>query len=222
MRYNIPMTNSRVLFLENLTEAAHLLETWKAQMPQFRQSYGDKYRFDEDRLRCTAAFCLLSSALGFVPDGFSYGQHKKPYIEGGPCFSMSHGKDCIAVSVSEYDTGVDIETLTEAPMEVVERVFTPRERAQIAESDDKDRTFFTLWTLKESYIKMKGMGLHFPLQDLEISLGNPVKISASGCVVQPHSTMKTQLAVCGAEIHSIEQVTVKELNSMWNVLVREK
>ena len=46
--------------------------------------------------------------------------------------------------------------------------FNSPEAEYIAASQDKNRAFFKLWTLKESYMKMTGRGMSIPLDSFEV------------------------------------------------------
>ena len=53
-------------------------------------------------------------------------------------------------------------------MEIARRYFQMAESAYIQAAPDRDKAFFTLWTLKESYMKMTGKGMSLPLDSFEI------------------------------------------------------
>ena len=69
---------------------------------------------------------------------------------------------------SDCQVGCDIEKIRKAPMEIAQRHFLVTESAYIQAAPDRDKAFFTLWTLKESYMKMTGMGMSLPLDSFEI------------------------------------------------------
>ena len=70
--------------------------------------------------------------------------------------------------LSDCEVGCDIEKNANAPLEVAEHYFYHSELAYIKAAEDKDKAFFTLWTLKESYMKMTGRGMSLPLDSFEI------------------------------------------------------
>ena len=73
----------------------------------------------------------------------------KPYFAGmGRFFSLSHTGARLFVGVSDFDVGVDAERRREVRAGMVERVTTPRERAEFE--------FFELWTLREAVFKLTG------------------------------------------------------------------
>ncbi|MCB9655119.1 MAG: 4'-phosphopantetheinyl transferase superfamily protein [Deltaproteobacteria bacterium] len=87
-------------------------------------------------------------------------------------FNLSHTSGLLALALSrDYEIGVDVEcrlrsTDTDA---IAEHVFAPDELAELRHFDDpseRHRHFFKLWTLKEAYIKARGMGLALPLKDM--------------------------------------------------------
>jgi 4'-phosphopantetheinyl transferase len=76
-------------------------------------------------------------------------------------------KDCeIGIDVENFARNVDTDAL--APS-----VFAPAELADFRQSGSQDRRnrFFSYWTLKESYIKARGMGLSIPLDAFWFGLG---------------------------------------------------
>lgn len=89
-------------------------------------------------------------------------------------FNVSHTQGLIAVAVARgAEIGVDVENaLRPAMLYLAERVFSPAEaRALHALSPLlQQQRFFELWTLKESYIKARGMGLQLALDKLSFSL----------------------------------------------------
>ena len=72
------------------------------------------------------------------------------------------------MTVSDCEVGCDIGKAVNAPLEVAEHYFNPGELEYIKSEKDKDKAFFTLWTLKESYMKMTGRGMSLLLDSFEI------------------------------------------------------
>ena len=102
---------------------------------------------------------------------FLYNEHGKPYIEGGPFFSISHCKEAIAVALDDQPIGIDIESIRRFDPELVTRTMNDSEQALIAASDHPERAFTRLWTQKEAILKMQGTGITSfeQLQTLPIS-----------------------------------------------------
>ena len=90
---------------------------------------------------------------------FLYNEHGAPYLQDGPCFSISHCKQGIAVAVSDLPIGIDIEGLRRVDEALVRKTMNMEEQAQIAMSQNPEVEFIRLWTRKEAYVKMVGTGI---------------------------------------------------------------
>jgi 4'-phosphopantetheinyl transferase len=79
----------------------------------------------------------------------------------------------VAVAL-DREIGVDIERVRPDQMEesVARRYFSPREVAalQALDADARQEAFFACWTRKEAYLKARGDGLSFPLDQFDVSL----------------------------------------------------
>ena len=144
-------------------------------IPPWRQAYILRYKRAEDRRRSLGAWRLMEDMLaerGFRAREVAVDAQGKPYC-AGVFFSLSHAGDLALCAVSDAPIGCDIERVKDAPFEIAQRVFCPGERAYLrAARDDSEaqRRFFTLWTLKESYMKMTGEGLGLSPERLEIRM----------------------------------------------------
>ena len=84
-------------------------------------------------------------------------------------FNLSHTDGLIICGVVlKQDIGVDVEDTERkgAPLEIADRFFSAQEVHDLNQVPDseKRKRFFNYWTLKESYIKARGMGLSLPLE----------------------------------------------------------
>ncbi len=66
----------------------------------------------------------------------------------------------------------------EVDIEIAGRFFAPAEAAalRVLPSEEQQQRFFDYWTLKESYIKARGMGLSIPLESFAFDLEDPARI----------------------------------------------
>ena len=102
----------------------------------------------------------------------------KPYIEGREDIfvSLSHSKGTVMCAVSDKEIGIDVEMCAERRKSVESRVFTESEITLINNAKDENKAFFTLWTLKESYLKAIGTGFADNAKNIEFfSVENPIK-----------------------------------------------
>ncbi|MBF0287251.1 MAG: 4'-phosphopantetheinyl transferase superfamily protein [SAR324 cluster bacterium] len=99
-------------------------------------------------------------------------------------FNLSHTEALVSCGVVlETDIGVDVEDTHRitSSLEIAENFFSPQEvfdLSRLSEDAQQDR-FFDYWTLKESYIKARGMGLSLPLEHFSFDLGRSKNIDIS-------------------------------------------
>ena len=115
---------------------------------------------------------------------WKFNEYGKPFVEGGPEFSLSHCKFGIAVAVDNKPIGIDIESIRDIKPELVERTMNEREMSEVRSqmSDVRSQIAFTrLWTMKEAYLKYLGTGIIDDLKHVLDNTGN----------VQFETTIKT-------------------------------
>ena len=120
---------------------------------------------------------------------FTSGPYGRPEIAAPRChpalhFSLSHTDGLIACLVAaEREIGVDVEdTARSVSLETLaERYFSPPEARALRALPPEARRqrFFEYWTLKEAYVKARGLGLQLPLDRFSFHLeaGQPIRIS---------------------------------------------
>ncbi|MSP69575.1 MAG: 4'-phosphopantetheinyl transferase superfamily protein [Bacteroidetes bacterium] len=134
----------------------------------------------DDRDLFIVSRCILKSIISKYINTrkneveISYTSFGKPYIEGASNlhFSVAHTKEIFVIAVSrEYATGIDVEHIErEINYEKLSSLlFTPKELELFSKSIPKQQIFINSWTRKEAFCKAKGIGLSFPLDQLEIS-----------------------------------------------------
>jgi 4'-phosphopantetheinyl transferase len=96
--------------------------------------------------------------------------------------SNADGIVACVIATADFEVGVDVEDVSRpAPLEIADRFFAASEvqalRALLPET--QTRRFFDYWTLKESYIKARGLGLTIPLEQFSFALDSsaPVRIA---------------------------------------------
>ena len=104
---------------------------------------------------------------------FEYNEYGKPYIINNVseklCFNVSHSGETISVALSRsLDLGVDIEYISEDEYkETYDLMFTKEEQDYLVKYP---KEFYTLWTLKEAYLKAYGLG--FSMNPLEVDFAS--------------------------------------------------
>ena len=149
----------RVRIFDRMEECTD--EAVQAMLPmvsQQRREQALRYRHLFGRFCCLKSWLMLS-AMHIGEMDFLYNQHGKPYIEGGPFFSISHCKEAIAVALDDQPIGIDVESIRRFDPELVTRTMNDSEQALIAASAHPERAFIRLWTQKEAVLKMEGTGI---------------------------------------------------------------
>lgn len=90
------------------------------------------------------------------------GEHGKPFFANHPAkFSISHCDGYVCCALSTEEIGADIEALREYDPQIARRVCTGDELHFLEDCSQRGEAFTTLWTLKESRMKLSGEGTHF-------------------------------------------------------------
>ena len=129
-----------------------------------------QYRRPDDRKRSLGAGIIIKKILkeqGISEKNLKYSENEKP-VADTLYFNVSHAGDYVVGVSSDCEVGCDIEKIEDAPLEIAERFFYSRESEYIKSAEDKNKAFFILWTLKESYMKMTGKGMSLPLDSFEV------------------------------------------------------
>lgn len=115
---------------------------------------------------------VVRKERGMKEIGFGTCPHGKPFIVGLPNFyyNLSHSGEWVVCATDRAPIGIDIEMVRPVNIDLARLYFSTAEyRSLIGKTEpEKNRLFFDLWTLKESYIKAKGGGLTIPLDSFTI------------------------------------------------------
>ena len=90
-------------------------------------------------------------------------ENGKPYLTAAPDvhFSLSHSAAWAVCAVSDHPVGVDIQQCRSFKPNIADRFFHPDEVQYLSSLSpaERENAFYTLWALKESYVKADGRGL---------------------------------------------------------------
>jgi 4'-phosphopantetheinyl transferase len=157
-------------------DAVHRYEGWLTQEEWSRYQ---SFRFERHRhlylLTRGVARATLSRYANVAPADwrFAAGSHGKPYVASPAgatwlAFNLSNTEGLVACAVArDVEVGVDVENMDrlDDPMSIADRFFSPREVGDLSvlPASRRRARFFAYWTLKEAYIKGRGLGLAIPL-----------------------------------------------------------
>ena len=143
-----------------------------------------RFRVDDDRrmflLGRVMSKLLVGRALGVAPDAWQWreGAQVRPEIAAPVTpvrFNLAHSAGLVVCALAtNREVGVDVENLDRQPVEpaLVERCCSATEMADIAAQPaarQHDR-FLVYWTLKEAYLKARGLGISVTLADVSFQL----------------------------------------------------
>ena len=151
------------------------------------QAAAARFHFERHRrshlVTRAAVRVVLSKYAAIAPQDwrFELSDHGRPHISREHAglsdlrFNISHTDGLIAIAVTgDGDVGVDVENVDarQAPIDVARTCFAPAELAALRQEPAarQSNAFFRYWTLKESYIKARGLGLSLPLDQFSFDL----------------------------------------------------
>lgn len=163
-----------------------LLTEYRGILTDDEREKQKRFYFASDRHRYlitrTLARTVLSRYAAVEPHDWifaadNYGRPRivnLPPARSGLSFNISHTDGLILMGVTERAAiGVDVENFDarEPSIAIADRYFSPEERFVLHSlpTAQQKKHFFDLWTLKESYIKARGMGLSIPLDRFSFS-----------------------------------------------------
>ncbi|MCC7176843.1 MAG: 4'-phosphopantetheinyl transferase superfamily protein [Acidobacteria bacterium] len=173
---------------QDAPEVRARLDRYRALLDTGEREREARFHFDADRERFVIGRALarlqLSRYLGGDPRQWSFvaNAHGRPELlarGGAPTFgfNVSHTRGLVAFAMARTtDVGVDVECIDRVlTHDIADRFFAPAEVATLRAlpARDQARVFFDFWTLKEAYIKARGMGLALPLRHFAFRLRAP-------------------------------------------------
>ena len=148
----------------------------------------DAFKSQDARLQYLAGRGLVRTTLSryrdVVPDQWRFraNPHDRPFVDpelgiADLYFNLSHTHGLVVCAVGSIEEiGVDVERRDRnvGLDELAPVVLAPAELERFAKLPPADRPefFFARWTLKEAYVKARGMGLALPVKDICLDMGD--------------------------------------------------
>ncbi len=174
-----------------------LFAEYRALASAAERAQAQRFYFERDRRQYLITRALVRSVLSrYCPavapadwrfDKNRYGRPEIANPEALPLqlsFNISHTAGLVLLGVTHGEViGVDTENTVEraAPLELAPRYFSSHEAGEMygLPAEQQAGRFFDYWTLKESYIKARGMGLSIPLDQFSFDFSAPRGIGIS-------------------------------------------
>lgn len=144
-----------------------------------------RFYFASDQQRFLISHALVRQTLSRYFDllpqhwTFTRAEHGKPEIANQDIpplrFNLTHTQGLTACMISlTEDCGIDAERVKHRHDHdaIARKVFSKQECAELQQLHGAEslRYFYTHWTLREAYVKAKGIGLSFPTQRMTFSV----------------------------------------------------
>ncbi|HEY6803098.1 MAG TPA: 4'-phosphopantetheinyl transferase superfamily protein [Pyrinomonadaceae bacterium] len=172
-------------FIDEITE--ELLDSYLPLLSDDERKQHLRFVFERDRRRYLVTRALVRTVLSRYVDvppaewNFAANAYGRPEIMNEHdgvkdlSFNLAHTNRLVMLGITfGRAIGVDTECFgsREAPLEIVDRFFAPTEiiALKALPKEDQSHRFFEYWTLKESYIKARAMGLSLPLDKFSFEL----------------------------------------------------
>lgn len=173
-------------FLLGPNPGQHLLTRLRSVLSADERDACDRFLFDKDRHLYLFAHAMLRGVLSrYAPVRCTDWRFDVPEKNGKPRvavalerplhFNLTHTSGLVACVVARgAEVGVDAEHTGRGGslMEIARHTFARAEVAMLerAPPDERRELFFDIWTLKEAYVKARGLGLSLPLQEFAFAL----------------------------------------------------
>lgn len=196
------------LALADQLSDAVLAEQAQLMSPTERTRH-DAFKFDKDKrlfiIARAMARRLLSHYAGGSPEAWTFRENQwgrpeidTPVIAPPLRFNLSHTKGLVACIVArERDIGIDVENTTRPTniLTIADSVFSATEIRDLKRlgARAQQRRFFELWTLKESYIKARGMGLAIPLDQFSFTFADGIDLAIDPALRDTAATWQLHL-----------------------------
>lgn len=135
-----------------------------------------QFHFDKDKIISLFTELLIRNEIFKHLDishsdiMFGYNEYGKPYLLNSLDyhFSVSHSGNCIAFVDSNVLIGIDVKQISGRNLKIAKKFFTANEYSFIKSNKDPITAFYRIWTSKEAYVKMLGLGLNKTFKSFDV------------------------------------------------------
>lgn len=215
------------IFIVNINQLkdAALYRKYFMEQAAERQKKINLQKMEDDKRRSLGAGIVLGAILrqyGLVPKEtrLKYGLGGKASVAGRPDiqFNLTHSGEFAAGVCGMDPVGIDIEKIGAVREKVAMRFFSEEEYRYMEEMEDgqqRQEAFFRLWVLKESFMKVTGLGMGLPMDSFTIRfVGQDIEVDQSvdrsKYWFKEFAVENSRMAVCSADksVYSWEPVWI--------------
>ena len=152
-----------------------------------------RFRFEKDKQHFLVSHALMRMVLSEYAEvppqqwQFDFNSHGRPELARSHAlpwlrFNLSHTNGLVACVVTEsVDCGIDVENLTRHCdyRAIARKMFSSAENECLDQlmGEQQAERFFSYWTLKEAYVKARGLGLSLPTSKINFVIEAIDKVS---------------------------------------------
>lgn len=117
------------------------------------------YKSKESQILSLLSGIMIYNNLNVGENEIKYNKLKKPYIENGLYFNVSHSNSIVVFVKSEKPIGIDVEFINKKNINIIDYAYNENEKKYINECDDdikRSERLTELWTIKECLFKASG------------------------------------------------------------------
>lgn len=139
------------------------MDIWLTYTSPERHNFVYAKKIEVDRFRSILGdvmmlMCIMEMTYSDLPSiKIEYSKHGKPICTSHDVnFSVSHSGEYVICVADTKGVGADIERIKAVPDTLVKKIFSKDEAKWVGTSDER---FFEIWTAKEAYLKLIGLGI---------------------------------------------------------------
>jgi 4'-phosphopantetheinyl transferase len=190
---DLPPGEVHLYLVDGRMVGAQQLAAYRALLTPAEGERWARFHFQRHRNQFLVARGLVRGVLSLYRPGvapadwrFADNGYGRPILSGVIAdelqFNLSHTEGRVVLAVAAAPLlGVDIEWCSRSgeSWELADTFFSPEEAQTLRAlpEPERRRRFFELWTLKEAYIKARGMGLSLPLSDFTMRYAGETALS---------------------------------------------
>ncbi len=192
----LPVDEAHIWFTrQESIRGADQIDRYVAMLSDDERTQWQRFRFEKHRHTYLVAHALVRASLSrycdvepsawqFTRNNYGRPDISLPEVWRPLRFNLSHTTGMVAVIVTwDREVGVDVEWIDRPNVgaNIANRYFSADEVRDLHAQPEnvQQRSFFNYWTLKEAYIKARGMGLSIPLDQFSFRLRSAEPISIS-------------------------------------------
>lgn len=171
----------------SMLNEASAFERLMRLVPEYRREKAMRFKFLKGQVQSLGVGLLLKKAcedfgIAGADAHIAYCENEKPVLADFPNvhFNLSHSAGRVMCCISTCEVGCDVELVKGEKGRLAERFFKPSETEWIqhfATEELRSVAFYRLWTLKECYMKVTGLGLSLSPDAFTLHVDDAEKIS---------------------------------------------